>query len=139
MERIAIIGSGVVGTATGKGFSKLGHDVVFVDTDPQVVQRLRQEGHQAIEPGALAKVQPSVSMICVPTPNDRKGRQDLSFLEAALAAIGPLLTGDGYHLVVVRCTVLPTVTENLVVPALERWSGGKAGRDFGVCMNPVHP
>jgi UDPglucose 6-dehydrogenase len=136
MERIAVIGSGVVGTATGKGFSKLGHDVVFVDTDPQVVQRLRQEGHQAIEPSALAEVQPSVSMICVPTPNDRNGRQDLSFLEAALAAIGPLLAGDDYHLVVVRCTVLPTVTENLVVPALESWSGGKAGRDFGVCMNP---
>jgi UDPglucose 6-dehydrogenase len=136
MKRIAIIGSRVVGTATGKGFSKLGHDVVFVDTDPQVVQRLRQEGLQAIDPSALAEVQPSVSMICVPTPNDRSGRQDLSFLESALASIGPLLAGGDYHLVVVRCTVLPTVTENLVIPALESWSGGKAGRDFGVCMNP---
>jgi UDPglucose 6-dehydrogenase len=136
MERIAIIGSGVVGRATGKGFSKLGHDVVFVDIDPYVVRRLRQEGHQAVDLAALLKVQPSVSMICVPTPNDRNGCQNLTFLKAALAAIGPLLAGDDYHLVVVRSTVLPTVSENLVAPALEGWSGGKAGRDFGVCMNP---
>ncbi len=136
MERIAIIGSGVVGRATGRGFGELGHDVIFVDTDPRVVRRLRQEGHRAIDPGALKEVQPSVSMICVPTPNDCTGRQDPTFLETALAAVGPLLTGGGYHLVVIRCTVLPTVTENLVVPALEGWSGGKAGRDFGVCMNP---
>jgi len=136
MERIAIIGAGVVGRATGRGFSELGHDVVFVDTDRNVVQTLRREGHHAIDPAALAATQPSVIMICVPTPNDSEGRQDLTPLSAALGAIGPLLAGGGYHLVVVRCTVLPTVTERLVVPALEAWSGAKAGRDFGVCMNP---
>ena len=136
MERIAIIGAGVVGRATGRGFSELGHDVVFADTDRDLVQTLRREGHHAIDPGALTTAQPSIIMICVPTPNGRDGRQDLGPLKAALGAIGPLLAGGGYHLVVVRCTVLPTVTENLVVPALEDWSGGRAGRDFGVCMNP---
>jgi UDPglucose 6-dehydrogenase len=136
MKRVAVIGAGVVGRATGKGISKLGYDVVFVDTDPHVLRTLRQEGNQAIQPAALAEAQPSISMICVPTPNDRDGRQDLTFLEAALTAIGPLLVGRDYHLVVVRSTVLPTVTENLVIPALESLSGGKAGRDFGVCMNP---
>jgi len=136
MERIAIIGAGVVGRATGKGFSELGHDVVFADTDPDVVQTLRQEGHHAIDPDALMKAQPSISMICVPTPNTRDGRQNLASLEAALCAIGPLLCSGGYHLVVIRSTVLPTVTENLVIPALEAWARGKAGRDFGVCMNP---
>jgi len=136
MERIAIIGAGVVGRATGRGFSELGHDVVFADTDRNVVQTLRREGHHAIDPAALTAAQPSIIMICVPTPNDSEGRQDLTPLSAALGAIGPLLTSDGYHLVVVRCTVLPTVTERLVVPALEAWSGAKAGRDFGVCANP---
>ena len=136
MERIAIVGSGVVGRATGKGFSGLGHDVVYADSDPNVVRRLCQEGHHAIDPGALMKAQPSIIMICVPTPNNRDGRQDLASLEAALCAIGPLLASGGYRLVVVRSTVLPTVTENLVLPALEAWARGKAGRDFGVCMNP---
>jgi UDPglucose 6-dehydrogenase len=136
MERIAIIGAGVVGRATGRGFSELGHDVIFADTDPSVVRTLRREGRQAVDPAALPSARPSVSMICVPTPNDRDGRQNLAPLSAALGAISPLLGSDGYHLVVVRCTVLPTVTERLVVPALEAWSGAKAGRDFGVCMNP---
>jgi UDPglucose 6-dehydrogenase len=136
MERIAIIGAGVVGRATGRGFGEMGHDVIFADTDPNVVRALRREGRQAIDPADLRLAQPSVSMICVPTPNDRDGRQDLTALSAALGAIGPLLATDAYHLVVVRCTVLPTVTERLVVPALEAWSGAKGGRDFGVCMNP---
>jgi UDP-N-acetyl-D-mannosaminuronate dehydrogenase len=56
---------------------------------PRSCRGSAREGRQAIEPGALAEVHPSVSMISVPTPNDRNGRQDLSFLEAALAAIGP--------------------------------------------------
>jgi UDPglucose 6-dehydrogenase len=136
MERIAIIGAGVVGRATGSGFSQLGHDVVFADTDPDVVQMLRREGQRALGPEALSTATPSVIMICVPTPNDRDGRQDLTPLKAAIRSISPLLADGGYHLVVVRCTVLPMVTETLVVPALEAWSGGKAGRDFGVCMNP---
>jgi len=50
MKRVAVIGSGVVGRATGKGISKLGYDVVFADTDPHVLQTLRQEGNQAIHP-----------------------------------------------------------------------------------------
>ena len=29
--KIGIIGAGVVGTATGKGLSKLGHEVIFYD------------------------------------------------------------------------------------------------------------
>ncbi|MDP2948964.1 MAG: nucleotide sugar dehydrogenase [Chloroflexota bacterium] len=137
MERIAIVGSGVVGKATGKGLSKLGHDVVFVDTDPNVRQRLDHEGYKAVEADALAQVRPSMSMICVPTPNDHLGRQDLTSLEAALAEIGRLLPPEaGYHLVVIRCTVLPMVSEQCVIPALEHASGGRAGRDFGVCMNP---
>ncbi len=136
MERIAIVGSGVVGKATGKGLSSLGHDVVFVDTDQDVRRRLHDEGYKAVETGALAQMRPSMSMICVPTPNDPWGRQDLTCLEAALAEIGRLLPGWGYHLVVVRCSVLPMVSEQCVIPALEHASGGKAGRDFGVCMNP---
>lgn len=136
MERIGIIGAGVVGRATGRGFSELGHKVVFADTDHNIVHTLRREGYNAIDPAALATAQPSVIMICVPTPNDGDGRQDLTPLSAAIGAIGPVLASDGYHLVVVRCTVLPAVTERLVIPALEAWSGAKAGRDFGVCMNP---
>jgi UDPglucose 6-dehydrogenase len=39
MARILVIGSGVVGQATGKGFTKKGHDVSYVDINPQVIRR----------------------------------------------------------------------------------------------------
>ena len=43
---------------------------------------------------------------------------------------------DGYHVVVVKSTVVPGTTDELVLTALEKASGKKAGVDFGVGMNP---
>ena len=44
---IVIVGSGVVGTATGEGFLELGHDVTFVDISERRVQALRERGLNA--------------------------------------------------------------------------------------------
>ena len=44
-RNILIIGSGVVGQATGKGFHAKGHRVVFYDVDPDVLSRLGEEGY----------------------------------------------------------------------------------------------
>lgn len=43
---------------------------------------------------------------------------------------------NGYQLVVVKSTVLPGITEEIVIPLLERSSGLKPGFDFGVCVSP---
>ncbi len=43
-SRIFIMGSGVVGTATGEGFLAAGHDVTFIDIAPQRVRELRERG-----------------------------------------------------------------------------------------------
>jgi GDP-mannose 6-dehydrogenase len=43
---------------------------------------------------------------------------------------------ETFHLVVLRSTVLPGTAETLVVPTLEKASGKKLGKDFGVCVNP---
>ena len=52
---IVIVGSGVVGTATGEGFLELGHDVTFVDISERRVQRAAgarpQRQHHRRPPG----------------------------------------------------------------------------------------
>src|SRR5687767_13238478 len=49
MSKIIIVGSGVVGSATGKGLAKAGHEVTFVDVDPARLEALREEGHEATD------------------------------------------------------------------------------------------
>ena len=42
----------------------------------------------------------------------------------------------GAPVVVIRSTMLPGTMRDVVIPALERASGKRAGVDFGVCINP---
>lgn len=46
VKKIGIIGSGVVGSATGKGFHKLGHDVLFYDISKQRLHDLKDNGYK---------------------------------------------------------------------------------------------
>jgi UDPglucose 6-dehydrogenase len=136
VKRIAIIGSGVVGEATGKGLSVPGHKIVFVDTRISTLKRLENEGFETSKPEQLDGMPFDVSIICLPTPT-KKGRPDLSSFDKALPHLGKALsTSNNWSLVVIRSTVLPGTTETYVIPQLQAYSGKSAGRDFGVCFNP---
>ena len=54
--KISIVGSGFVGTATGKGFAKHGHDVVFLDINESKISELRQEGTPAFLPVSMPRL-----------------------------------------------------------------------------------
>ena len=47
-----------------------------------------------------------------------------------------LASKDGWHIVVVRSTMVPGTCESLLIPILEKSSGKRAALDFGVCVNP---
>ena len=68
MAKISIIGSGVVGTEMGKGFAKLGNDVIFYDIDEKRVEQLKKEGYNATTDITEAVRKTNVSFITVPTP-----------------------------------------------------------------------
>jgi len=78
-----------------------------------------------------------LSFVCVGTPSRDDGSIDLSQIEAASKGIGLALRGDDeYRVVVVKSTVMPGTTENVVVPTVERFSEKRTGVEFGVCVNP---
>jgi UDPglucose 6-dehydrogenase len=133
---LAIVGSGVVGTASGLGFRVKGHEVVFCDVSLDRVALLRQKGLPAVDAATLAELSPDAYLISVPSPTDAQG-VDLSFVRSAARAVGRALARHpGWPLVVMRSTVPPGTAEDHVIPWLEEASGKRAGPDFGVCVNP---
>nr|QNO53211.1 hypothetical protein HNLOENAD_00011 [Methanosarcinales archaeon ANME-1 ERB6] len=121
MAKISIIGSGWVGTIIGKGFSELGYEVIFYDIEDKNLPNFTRDINYAI--GAS-----SVSFICVPTPTV-KGEIYLTPIKDAAENIGKALSKKSdYHVVVVKSTVVPKTTENVVIPILEKYSGKEAGR-----------
>lgn len=130
--RISIIGSGFVGQAIGKGFLELGNEIVFYDRVKKDLPNFTTSLYYAIANSV-------VSFICVPTPTDKKGWIDLSILKELSQEIGAALGAfrkKGYHTVIIKSTVVPTTTEEVVIPEIELFSSLKAGSDFGVCVNP---
>jgi len=152
--RLSIVGSGYVGTVTGVGLAELGNEVLFVDIDEAKVQALNAARSPIFEPGLddlLVKTRDRISattdfdelrstdltFICVGTPSREDGSIDLAYIRSAAKDIGTVIRQKaGFHLVVVKSTVVPGTTEEVVRPILEEVSGKKAGEDFGVAMTP---
>lgn len=137
MKHIAIIGAGIVGTATGKGLASLGHDVTFCDIDEAKLAKLREEGFDACSTKELSGRDVDVVLLIIATPTvDKHIVTDYLISGVRDVAESVLATSAKRVTVAVRSTVLPGTTERLVIPELEKHSGKRAGRDFGVCMNP---
>lgn len=75
-----------------------------------------------------------VILIAVGTPVDKRSIPDYGDLKSACHAVGQSLKKGS--LVILKSTVSPGTTENLVKPILEGESGLKAGVDFGLAFMP---
>jgi UDPglucose 6-dehydrogenase len=136
--KVTVIGSGVVGQATGKGLAQKGHEVVFCDINPLILDKLKEEKYEVCLPEELNK-DSSVYMFCVSTPTV-DGEIELNFLKSAVASFAREVlekSRDGnYPLAIIRSTIPPGTTRGVLLPIMERYSRRRAGKDFGVCMNP---
>ena len=153
--RISVIGTGYVGLVSGACFAEIGHDCTCVDIDAAKVERINRGEPPIHENGLEALLRrhvgerlrastdlPSavrdseITFIAVGTPFDGQ-RIDLRYVREAARQIGAALRDKKeYHVVVVKSTVVPGTTDEVVLPELESASGKQAGRDFGVGMNP---
>lgn len=76
----------------------------------------------------------SFHIVAVPTPVHDDHTPDLSPVVSAFEIIGRNLTPGS--IIVFESTVYPGVTEDICIPALERSSGLKCGKDFKVGYSP---
>jgi len=155
--RISIFGMGYVGCVSAACLARDGHDVIGVDLSPAKLELIRsgkapiiEEGiqeltRQAVADGRLtvtdsaaeAIARSELTFICVGTPSSPNGAQDLSAVVRVAQTIGDALAGkQSFHTIVLRSTVTPGTTQDLVGHALQTRSGRRAGQDFGLCFQP---
>jgi GDP-mannose 6-dehydrogenase len=154
---ISVVGLGYVGAVSTACLSQLGHRVVGVDVDTIKVDQIA-EGTSPIHEKDLgvyldegvsnnlitattdlvgAVIDTSVTFLSVGTPTSEDGGCDYRYIEAAARSIGEgLRQKNSYHVIVMRCSIPPGATLNVMVPEIEKVSGLKMGDDFGICFNP---
>jgi GDP-mannose 6-dehydrogenase len=155
--KLSIFGVGYVGCVSAACFSRDGHEVIGVDVNQVKVDLINAGQSPIVEPGvedlirqgvnkgllrattdaAQAVAATDVSLVCIGTPGNHNGSLDLSFIKRACQQIGEALSSKPrYHIIAIRSTLLPGTIEQTIIPTLEVYSGKRAGRDFGVAINP---
>jgi len=134
-KTVCIVGLGYVGLPLAEEFSKhlktIGYDIV-----EEKIKELKKSVNQKIiyttDPSDINDA--DYVIIAVPTPLNPSKEPDLSFVESASEIVGKNLKEKA--IVVLESTVYPGVTEEIVLPILEKESGMKCGPDFKVGYSP---
>ena len=152
--KVNIFGLGYVGCVSAACLADSGFSITGIDVDEIKTGAINRGESAIVEPGisellkkgvssgrlkAGTAVEPDadISIVCVGTPSHDNGSLYLGYIERVSRQIGEYLKGfKSYHVVNIRSTVLPGTIETLIIPKIEEFSGKKAGKDFGVCMNP---
>lgn len=155
IKSISIVGLGKLGLCTAACFASKGFNVIGVDVDIDKIKKI----NKGISPipetnlqGLMNKTRnrlkatadydeailnSNVSFIVVATPSLADGSFSNEYLEKAVHKIAESLKKKkDYHVVVVTSTVMPQTTEKAVKSIIEKISGKKCGKDFGLAYNP---
>jgi UDPglucose 6-dehydrogenase len=152
---VSIVGSGYVGTTIAACLADIGHDVINIEIDEDIVDTINAGEAPIHESGLEERIadhagsslrattdyaavrDTDVTFLCLPTPQSEDGSLDLAIMQAGAESLGRALADkEGDHLVVVKSTVLPGTTEDVVGPVLEAESGTAIGDGLELAMNP---
>ncbi len=153
--KVSVCGLGKLGACIAATFAARGFEVLGVDIDPEKVRKVNA-GLPPVEEPLLADtiqagrgrlratqdhreaVQTDVSFFIPPSPSLPDGSFSNEFLLRAMQPIARAVreAGKQGHLFVCSSTTTPGALDQVLIPMLERETGGVCGRDFGVCYNP---
>ena len=151
-EEVAVYGQGFVELTLAASLASIGHKVVGIDINQNLISSLRLGEIHVYEPRlsdmvkatlekgtltfatSIGSNRPEVHIISVGTPVNDLGEANLGALRSVSETIAENLNrGD---LVMLRSTVPVGTTRNVVKPILEEISGYKAGQDFYLAFTP---
>lgn len=155
IKNISIVGLGKLGLCSAACFALKGFKVIGVDIDinkvnsvnqgkcpidetdlPQILKKAKKN-LRATTDYEEAILNSDVTFIVVATPSQADGCFSNDYLEKSLHKIGEVLKKKKrYHLVVVTSTVMPMTVETVAKFILEKASGKKCPKDFGIAYNP---
>ena len=154
--KISVMGTGYVGLVTGATLAETGNQVTCLDILEEKITELNLGRSPIFEPGLEKLIQEGIrtgnlkgstdiengivesdlTFICVGTPSEKDGSIDLNYIKSAASSIGRALRHkEKKHTVIVKSTVIPLTTEEIVLPILIKKSGWKR-EQLGVGMNP---
>ena len=155
--RVSVFGLGYVGSVTAACLAREGHEVVAVDVNPQKAEMINAGASPVVERGlgeliadvvargglrATTSAREAVTcsdiaLICVGTPSRANGRLDVDAVAGVGREIGAALRGRRRpYTVVLRSTVLPGTTEEVLLPAVRAGLRASAGPPLQIALNP---
>ena len=153
--KIGIIGLGFVGLSFGSVLASKGKNVIGIDVDAEKCKKIRNGVSPFFEPD-LEKILKiglkkkliitddfslikdcDMIFVAVGTPQKSNGAIELSMIKKAVTSIGIILAKTKKNpIVLIKSTVIPGTMQNVILPILEKRSGKKAGKEFGLISNP---
>jgi len=155
-DTVSFVGLGYVGLCTATVLASKGIRIIGVDVDDRRIEQLNRGEPPFHEPqlqpmlkAALRKkrmefttdaskvAEANTIFLTVGTPSSPEGSIDLTYVKKATQDVGSAIAGSkNYHLLVVKSTVTPGTTSDVVRPVLEASAEEVCGPDLGLSSNP---
>ena len=153
--KIGIIGLGFVGLSFAAVLTSKGHSIIGVDTDKEKLEKIKNGIVPFYEPKLQSLLRRSLNVglevssnilaikkcnlifVTVGTPQKRNGEIDLTMIKNVTNKIGKLLSKAKHKpIIIIKSTVIPGTTQNVILPILQRMSRKNVGKGFGLLTNP---
>lgn len=152
--KISVLGLGKLGLPLAATIASKGYFLYGVDINKKVVDDLKSGWTNLAEPNLLdlikkfkgsilattdikeAVLNSDITFVITPTPSQKNGCFSLKYINKAIREIAKTLKlKRNYHLLVIVSTIM-TGSMDKIKTILEKTSGKKCVKDFGLCYNP---